>query len=143
MPPPSGDPLRLPAVDAQVRNCATGIDGGRNRWFDKAVSVLVETSGRAGIMGEHSPVDALIPSIVVEYVLDKPVDESQFKTSTPVVVTTGKGGEGWEKLDWAVDETILQEIEQVKQKNQKLIDDSDASQLWWGEYASEWIKKTG
>lgn len=143
MPPPSDDPLRLPAVDAQVRNCATGIDGGRNRWFDKAVSVLVETNGRAGIMGEHSPVDALIPSIAVEYVLDKPVDGSQFMSSAPVPVATGKSGEGWEKLDWAVDETILQEIEQVKQRNQKLIDDSDASQLWWGEYASEWIKKTG
>ncbi|OWZ78816.1 carnitine acetyltransferase [Cryptococcus neoformans Bt85] len=141
VPPPSGDPLRLPAVDAQVRNCATGIDGGRNRWFDKAVSVLVETNGRAGIMGEHSPVDALIPSIVVEYVLDKPVDGSQFMSSAPVPVATGKSGEGWEKLDWAVDETILQEIEQIKQRNQKLIDDSDASQLWWGEYASEWIKK--
>lgn len=89
-------------------------------------------------MGEHSPVDALIPSIVVEYVLDKPVDESQFKSSPPLA-----SGEGWKKLDWAVDETILREIEQVKEKNQKLIDDSDASQLWWGEYASEWIKKTG
>lgn len=138
MPPPSGDPLRLSAVDAQVRNCATGLEGGRNRWFDKAVSVLVETNGRAGIMGEHSPVDALIPSIVVEYVLDKPIDESQFKSSPPLA-----SGEGWKKLDWAVDETILREIEQVKEKNQKLIDDSDASQLWWGEYASEWIKKTG
>lgn len=58
-----------------MRNCVIGIDGGRNRWFDKVVSVLVEISGWVGIMGEYFLVDVLIFSIVVEYVLDKFVDE--------------------------------------------------------------------
>nr|XP_019043447.1 carnitine acetyltransferase [Kwoniella bestiolae CBS 10118]OCF22377.1 carnitine acetyltransferase [Kwoniella bestiolae CBS 10118] len=132
---PSDDPLKLPSVDASVRNTASGIDGARNRWFDKAVSVMVETNGRAGIMGEHSPVDALIPSIVGEYVLASPVDQSQF--------TFGSGSssaQGWKKLDWVVDEEIHKEIEGCKERNQKLIDDSDASQLWWNEYGAEWIK---
>ncbi|WWC92892.1 uncharacterized protein L201_007854 [Kwoniella dendrophila CBS 6074] len=130
----SDDPLRLPSVDSQIRNTASGIDGARNRWFDKAVSVMVEANGRAGIMGEHSPVDALIPSIVGEYVLATPVDESQFTASS------SNSQEGWKRHDWVIDDEISKEIEACKVRNQKLIDDSDASQLWWNEYGAEWIK---
>nr|XP_019009266.1 carnitine acetyltransferase [Kwoniella pini CBS 10737]OCF48047.1 carnitine acetyltransferase [Kwoniella pini CBS 10737] len=132
----SDDPIRLAPVDSQVRNTASGIDGAQNRWFDKAVSVMVETNGRAGIMGEHSPVDALIPSIVGEYVLAQPVDQSQFTSSS----NTSTGTEGWKALNWVVDEQINKEITECKERNQKLIDDSDASQLWWNEYGAEWIK---
>ncbi|WVQ95947.1 hypothetical protein IAU59_003046 [Kwoniella sp. CBS 9459] len=140
---PSADPLRLPAVDAQVRNTATGIGGGSNRWFDKAVSIMVETNGRAGIMGEHSPVDALIPSIVAEYVLAAPVDESQFTSSNSSLQGTASAAadQGWKREDWVADDHIKNEIEGCKGRNQKLIDDSDASQLWWAEYGAEWIKK--
>ncbi|WVQ77521.1 hypothetical protein IAR50_007207 [Cryptococcus sp. DSM 104548] len=138
IPPPSGDPLRLPSVDAHMRNSATGIRGGGNRWFDKAVSVVVETNGRAGIMGEHSPVDALIPSIAAEYALAEGVDEKQFAVPAKI----GAGGEGWERLEWVVDEAILGQIEEVRGKTNKLIEDSDSSQLWWGEYAADWIKRT-
>ncbi|WRT69787.1 uncharacterized protein IL334_006778 [Kwoniella shivajii] len=128
------DPLRLPSVDAQVRNSATGISGARNRWFDKAVTIMVETNGRAGIMGEHSPVDALIPSIVGEYVLASPVDRSLTSTCLK------SAKEGWSRQDWVLDEEIQKEIEGCKERNQKLIEDSDASQLWWSEYGAEWIK---
>nr|XP_018260190.1 carnitine acetyltransferase [Kwoniella dejecticola CBS 10117]OBR82348.1 carnitine acetyltransferase [Kwoniella dejecticola CBS 10117] len=133
---PSNDPLRLPSVDAQVRNTASGIAGAQNRWFDKAVSIMVETNGRAGIMGEHSPVDALIPSIVGEYVLAEPVDQSQFTSTSK----SDSNSEDWKGLNWVLDEQIQKEIEDCKGRNQKLIDDSDASQLWWNEYGAEWIK---
>ncbi|RXK39702.1 carnitine acetyltransferase [Tremella mesenterica] len=133
-PSPTDDPLCLPSVDAHLRNVATGVEGGRNRWFDKPISIPVETTGRAGIMGEHSPVDALIPSIAIEYVLGTPVDESQFEGSV-------KDGSGWKRLEWVVDDILLSEIDQCQKRNQTLIEDSDASQLWWGEYGAEWIKK--
>ncbi|WVR07972.1 hypothetical protein IAU60_005015 [Kwoniella sp. DSM 27419] len=133
---PSEDPLRLPAVDSQVRNTASGIDGARNRWFDKAISVMVETNGRAGIMGEHSPVDALIPSIATEYVLGEPVNNEQFDSSSSAP------SDGFQRNDWVVDDQIKREIEECAGRNQKLIDDSDASQLWWAEYGAEWIKKS-
>ncbi|KAK4687387.1 hypothetical protein P7C73_g2745, partial [Tremellales sp. Uapishka_1] len=132
----TSDPLKLPAVDAQIRNCASGIDGGHNRWFDKALSVMMETNGRAGIMGEHSPVDALIPSIVVDYVLGEPVDMQAFQSSTSKATTTG-----WKREDWVVDEAVENGIMECQERNKKLIGDSDASQLWWGEYGAEWIKK--
>ena len=48
-------------IDAHVSNCASGGEKAGNRWFDKALSIFVETNGRAGMMGEHSPCDALLP----------------------------------------------------------------------------------
>ncbi|KAK8849764.1 hypothetical protein IAR55_005100 [Kwoniella newhampshirensis] len=122
----------------KVRNSASGIDGGRNRWFDKAINVMLETNGRTGLMGEHSPVDALIPSVATEYVLGEPVDEGQFAGSITAKPTEVQG---WERLEWVVDEEIQREIKECKSRNQKLIDDSDASPLWWAEYGAEWIKK--
>lgn len=54
--------------------------GARNRWFDKAISLIVDPSTRAGMMGEHSPVDALVPSIVAEYALvdEVPAGDNKF-----------------------------------------------------------------
>ncbi len=89
-------------------------------------------------MGEHSPVDALIPSVIVDYVLAEPVDESAFASSA-----SEASGKGWQRLDWVVDDAMKQEIEECQKRNRKLIEDSDASQLWWSEYGAEWIKKDG
>lgn len=135
---PSDDPLRSAPVDAQIRNVASGINGGSNRWFDKPVSIPVETNGRAGIMGEHSPVDALIPSIAIEYVLAQPVDNQTFKLEGETA-----GARGWERLDFVLDEAMEAEIEACRERNRAIVEDSDASQLWWNEYGVDWIKKHG
>jgi len=96
---------------------------------------MVETNGRAGMMGEHSPVDALIPSIIVDYVLAEPIDLSSYADH--------KQGSAWTRLDWVVDDNIRKEIEECRNRNNQLIEDSDASQLWWGEFGADWIKATG
>jgi len=133
---PTADPLINPSVDAQVRNGVAGLDGGRNRWLDKGTSIVVETNGRASLCGEHSPVDALIPSIVMDYVSKVPVDVSAFGEAQ-------NKGEGWSRVDWVVDDPIKREIVECTGRNKKLIEDSHASQLWWAEYGVEWIKKHG
>ena len=103
------------------------------------MSVSVETNGRAGVMGEHSPVDALIPSIAVEYVLDKPMPRDEG------ALEKGKEGKviGWKALEWEVDEEMQGEVEQAQKRAKKIVADSDASQLWWNEYGTDWIKKHG
>ena len=88
-------------------------------------------------MGEHSPVDALIPSIAVEYVLAKPVEKVQEK------VEVRNEGQGWKSLEWKTDEEMDAEIQQAKERAGKIVRDSDASQLWWQEYGTDWIKKHG
>ena len=73
----------------------------------------------------------------MEYVLDKPVDDKAFSSSS--------GGEvsGFERVDWVVDDELSKEIEACEARNKEMAADSDASQLWWGEYGVEWIKKHG
>ena len=38
---------------------------GSNRWFDKAFCLIVTNDGRAGVNGEHAPLDALVASIIM------------------------------------------------------------------------------
>jgi carnitine O-acetyltransferase len=135
---PTSDPLAVPSVDAQMRNCAAGISGGRNRWLDKSIGLIVETNGRAGLAGEHSPIDALIPNIMMEYIQAVPVDTASFAAET-----TAAAGSGWKREDWVVDESIKREIVECEGRNKKLIEDSNASELWWAEYGVDWIKKSG
>jgi carnitine O-acetyltransferase len=42
-----------------------------NRFFDKGVQIIVSNNGRVGINGEHSPVDAVIPGTVFDFVAAK------------------------------------------------------------------------
>ncbi|KAI8976791.1 hypothetical protein BDB01DRAFT_844408 [Pilobolus umbonatus] len=55
-------------LDLSHRNIIHG-KHGRNRWFDKALSFIVENNGRAGINGEHSPADAVVPQRIVDDIL--------------------------------------------------------------------------
>ncbi|KAG9121959.1 hypothetical protein FRC07_001853 [Ceratobasidium sp. 392] len=133
-------------LDAQVRNTSSGVNG-LNRWFDKSLTVSVESNARAGMNGEHSPCDALIPSIIVDYVLAEPVDltafaESPAKLGGVEYVGASEGGEGWKLLDWVVDAKIEEEIKGAEARAKAIVEDSDASQLWFSEYAADWMKKS-
>lgn len=137
-PHPSADPLALPSVDAHLRNSFTGIQGGRNRWYDKIMSLVVETNGRTGYMGEHSAAEATFPGKATEYVLAEPVDLKAFEGAS-----TQQGEPGWRRCDWVVDSTIREEIKQCQAKNDTLVSNSDAQMMYWQEFGSDWIKNTG
>ena len=135
-----GDPLRSAAVDAQTRNASCGLEGGRNRWLDKAISVMIETNGRTSLLGEHSPVDAIVPSNIVNHAVAEPFDSSQFKDATTILPQEGSG---WKRLDWIIDDSMKKEIGECQERNEAIISDSDNSNLLWGEFATECIKKNG
>lgn len=135
---PTQDPLRQAPVDAQMRNAQAGIFGGRNRWFDKALTVIVENNGRAAVMGEHSPVDALIPSFVVDSALEVPVDNSAYPSTKGAAPALG---DGFKREDFEIDQVTVDEITACTQRNKAIVADSDAATLWWAEYATDWMKK--
>lgn len=83
--------------------------------------------------------DALIPAIVMDFINKVPVDKTAFEEGA----SAEAGPSGWNRVDWVVDEGLKREIVDCQGRNRKLIEDSDASQLWWGEYGVEWIKKHG
>jgi carnitine O-acetyltransferase len=43
----------------------------RNRWFDKAIQLIVSSNGRAGVNGEHTPADAVIPGRMMDYIIGR------------------------------------------------------------------------
>ncbi|GBE88380.1 hypothetical protein SCP_1301950 [Sparassis crispa] len=106
-----------------------------NRWFDKPFTLIVESNTRAGAMGEHSPCDALVPSIVAEYAVVQALDERAFASEDANATANG-----WERLDWIVDERIQRECVAAEERAREIVDDSDDGFLWYGRYGADWIK---
>lgn len=102
----------------------------------------MESNTSAGAMGEHSPVDALVPSIVAEYAVVQGMQEDAFgydvyaaeRLSTPT---------GWNRLDWVVDAKTEQECVNAEERAKKLIDNSDDSVYWFTDYGTDWMKAVG
>ncbi|KAJ7274287.1 carnitine acetyltransferase [Mycena haematopus] len=114
-----------------------------NRIFDKPCTIIVDPSTRAGSSGEHSPCDALVPSIVAEFALVDGVDSSLFSASEPEPFASAVSDQvGWERLDWDVDATIEAESTQALARAKDIIDNSDDNVFWFQDYGSDWIKDT-
>lgn len=92
-------------------------------------------------MGEHSPCDALVPSIVCEYAVVQSVEAEVFdhKNATEMRETGG----GWKRLDWVTDGVIEKACEDAEECARVLVEDSDDGALWFEEYGSDWIKNEG
>ncbi|GAA97179.1 hypothetical protein E5Q_03855 [Mixia osmundae IAM 14324] len=119
-------------LDSHVLNSCAGRQG-HNRWFDKAVGINVESNSRATMMGEHSPCDALIPSIVCDYALA----EGCGKESAPA-----KPSSDFARIRWKTDEGTLADIKAAEAVVDGLVKDSDGQMLWFDEYGVDWIKKS-
>ncbi|CAG8607451.1 18029_t:CDS:10 [Gigaspora rosea] len=92
---------------------------GRNRWFDKALQIIVANNGRAGVNGEHSPSDAVIPGRMFDYITSNepaqdPPNVSSIELSPP------------QYLKWVVDTSIMNTIQQAQINIQAAIDNVDA-----------------
>lgn len=124
------------ALLGHIRNISSGVDA-TNRWFDKSMSLIVESNARFGIMGEHSPVDALIPSIIADWAVSEPIDLSAFTESH------SESEKMFELLAWQADEYISSECHLAKERAGAIINDSDANVLRFHEYGIGWIKETG
>ena len=125
-----------------------GTRPGHNRWYDKPFTLIVESNTRAGVLGEHSPVDALVPSVIADYAIVQGVDEDVFshrlKDDASELSGTGTAPvEGWARLDWVVDDVITKECEDAAARAKVIVDDSDADELVFDGYGVDWIKNQG
>ncbi|KAI1797126.1 acyltransferase ChoActase/COT/CPT [Ganoderma leucocontextum] len=122
-----------------------GARPGHNRWYDKPFTLIVESNTRAGVLGEHSSVDALVPSVVADYAIVQGVDEDAFRGRLKEDVRGFAGAdqanvEGWERLDWVVDDVIIKEYEGAAARAKAIVDDSDVDELVFNAYGVDWIK---
>ncbi|ORX62761.1 acyltransferase ChoActase/COT/CPT [Hesseltinella vesiculosa] len=107
----------------------------RNRWFDKGMQVIVETNAAAGINGEHSAVDAVVPLRAVDDVLKR--EPMQVNGDASVSLAAPR------HLTWALDnrdemKAILQTAEQNAKER---IDDLDTVMLHYRDYGSNFMKR--
>ncbi|KXN88606.1 Carnitine O-acetyltransferase, mitochondrial [Leucoagaricus sp. SymC.cos] len=119
-----------------------GIEGNiANRFFDKPYTILVDPFARAGATGEHSPCDALVPSIVAEYGTVQGVEEEAFASADAEEISTVQGGEdGFIRIDWVADEYLWKQCKEAERRSRVLIENSDNSVHCFDEYGTEWIK---
>lgn len=88
-------------------------------------------------MGEHSPVDALIPSIIADWAISEPIDIEEFSHPSEIAPPT------LEPLIWDADSLIVSECDSATSRARAIIEDSDADVLWFKDYGVNWIKAGG
>ncbi|KAK0193843.1 acyltransferase ChoActase/COT/CPT [Armillaria mellea] len=118
------------SFDSHLRTIRSTTGNVDNRWFDKAFTLIVDPAARSGAMGEHSPCDALVPSIVAEYGIIQGIDESHFEDDSALP----SRGQRWDRLDWVVDDFIKKECVNAKERADRIVENSDDS------YGTDWIK---
>ncbi|CAI5451444.1 unnamed protein product [Caenorhabditis angaria] len=122
---------------------------GINRWADKTMNYAVDSTGRAGATGEHSPCDGAELDHLCENVLfaDKcvmrePSKEEQFeamKWSEKDLKTVKLA----EKLDFELVEGLGNEIERCYDNHKKAIDDLHVSSVVFKDFGKGRVKKCG
>lgn len=116
---------------------------GKNRFMDKPLSFIVDPLTRAGAMGEHSPVDALVPSIVTEYAIVKGVSHDSYVSSPEMASGEPSTPDGWRSLEWVTDDRMEREFTVAEGRAKAIITDSDDSVFHFDAYGADWIKTRG
>jgi len=88
-------------------------------------------------MGEHSPCDALIPSILGDFTVGVDMDPT-FLSQSPT-----SDASGWSHLGWDVDDAILKACQRVQEEVKLSIQDSNDSVLWFEDYGVDWMRQVG
>ena len=131
------------ALDSHVHAIRGTTQNISNRFFDKPFTIIVDPSTRAGASGEHSPVDALVPSIVAEFGIIEGVDAKAFEWRRLGYEDIAVDGKGWERLDWVADEKMWKECRAATARANAIVNNSDDSVLWFDKFGSNWIKSFG
>ncbi|KAJ1982918.1 hypothetical protein H4R35_000044 [Dimargaris xerosporica] len=121
-------------IEASARGVFTGRQG-HNRWMDKPLMLTVEASGRAGVNGEHSPCDALIPALIFEYLVEIP-------TRWPATLARNMYRyEKPQRLHFRADDRVTRMVAAAEARAQKAIAQSNLRVLHFTAYGTDYIKR--
>ncbi|KAF8982110.1 Carnitine O-acetyltransferase mitochondrial [Entomortierella lignicola] len=104
-----------------------------NRWFDKSMQFIFENNGRAGINGEHTPADAVIPGRILDEVA-KNEKHAEPKNVSDIQLGT------IEHIKFVVNDEIKETIKTAEVNAKKFIDNVDSCLIHFNEYGSNWLK---
>lgn len=130
-------------LKSHLHNIRSG-RGARNRWFDKGTTLIVETNTRAGMMGEHSPVDALVPSIVADHSLSLDIDEEwPMERFHSYYVSGSSTAHPFMRHDFVTDDYISTQCEETENQIKSIIEDSDDNVFSFEDFGFYWIREIG
>lgn len=110
------------------------------------MNIFVESTSRAGGMGEHSPCDGLVVGALMDDSLSENIDHKQFDHGDipgKIVAEFDSCIPGIERLNWVVDDWIEKQCAEAEHHARWISDDSDASLLCFEEYGAQWVKDIG
>ncbi|KAI9168497.1 hypothetical protein H9P43_007869 [Blastocladiella emersonii ATCC 22665] len=125
-------------LDEGHRVIAHGLNG-HNRWFDKALNVIVTANGRGGCNGEHSPQDALTPAVMFEHVV-----QHEPAVDAPGCAPAGTADVApAQRLRFHThgDAAMAKFLADAEVNNRKAIADSDIGIAVFDGYGSDFMKK--
>ncbi|KAJ1497780.1 hypothetical protein HMI55_005306 [Coelomomyces lativittatus] len=112
---------------------------GRNRWFDKSINLVVLPDGQAGVNGEHSPCDAVVPGKIFNWVVQKVQETLSLNAVSSSTVPLNKT---IKPLFWHIDSTVKKGIEEAQIHAYQLSQSVNVS-LHQGEISWGWLKNMG
>ena len=110
---------------------------GQNRWCDKAISVITMSNGKAGMNGEHSPCDALIPSRLMDWLVEN--EPAREPTATGDLSSELDLPEP-EWLEWHCDARMMDYIHKAHLHAAQIQRNSDPAVLIYDGYGADFIK---
>jgi len=120
--------------DKSHRNLFHGRNA-RNRWFDKAMQFIVENNGRAGVNGEHSPADAVIPGLMFAEILEREAKGIRADNSNAVSLAPPR------LLQWNIDSSVGNALVTAENNASKAIDNLSSVLLHYNSFGSDFMKR--
>ncbi|KAH7884455.1 acyltransferase ChoActase/COT/CPT [Phlebopus sp. FC_14] len=123
-------PSDLSVHQSRIRSSVCAL----NRFFDKPLSLIVERTTRAGAMGEHACVDALIPSVVCERAVAG-CGGAKNERDTKLDASAQ-----WSRLYFIPASSTVAAIENAKARADAAIQNSDHEVLYFDEFGGEDVR---
>ncbi|KAJ3062175.1 Carnitine O-acetyltransferase mitochondrial [Podochytrium sp. JEL0797] len=130
------DDTKPVTYDQRAKSCWVG--DGRNRFFDKSFQLIIFDNGVAGFNGEHSMMDATPTSRMCEWILN-----GLAKGKLDHGISSGNKLAPPKKLEFALTESIEQEIEVAQTNFDELVAKHDLKVVVFEGYGKNLIKKFG
>ncbi|ORX74505.1 acyltransferase ChoActase/COT/CPT [Linderina pennispora] len=129
------------SINAHQRCCKChGIQPGHNRWYDKCANYIIDRNGAVGYNGEHSPCDALIPALMLDFVAKHVAPE--YISPTTKSVGTPNYQPHIRRLRFTdVPNSVTRLIEDANKELVESARNSQSRQIRFMNYGSDWIKR--
>ncbi|KAI9225849.1 MAG: acyltransferase ChoActase/COT/CPT [Piptocephalis tieghemiana] len=91
-------------------------NGGRNRWYDKTLQLILAPDGKAGVNGEHSAADAVIPGNFFNWMIQEEMEAYFFKKNPSSSSSSSSSPFPPPKaLNWDLDDSLRHTIQNARE----------------------------